>query len=1050
METYNFFEQFKQLGAKDKISFNTVKGVIVDIEQVEEISFKLSIIIETKKYEDFYIQDNNVNLGIIAFNEIILQKENKKKMYIITKPYDFTSLHMCTLLNLDVKKEFSSLVNFGTPLSFSKALDTSEEKYDSNLFFYQLKKDNLITLISFEDLTKINFEVLNDFVLKETNKFFDKIEKGALIYIEDFLVRGNKIIINNFTSFYLADAEYLSKYFKNKYNKKEDYYKQKFFNTNNTNEINETKYLFIKIILIDNECIMGIDQYPRIYKIKSNQDKLGKEYEIYKFILIRDFELSLSDDNIYIITLSNKSKVYLFNNNLFESFINDLTVIYLNFIDFSKDYNYFQEIHFDKDFSFKILKNNEYIIFNYKNGNYNYYLPYEVKLKNNNNMDNFKFLLYYGLLNTINCFINYNGENKYSYEYFFYNYYQINKTPEITIYIEEKKYSINNYDHFNSQIRKRYIVINGPKTNEVEEYLLKKAQIAEKKLNAKNEKKKEESDKSNIETKINEKNLFKLKESNINIKKEENNIDGLSKNKIEEELKIDKEGEINEQNEIDDLLSLKQEIFHESLQFYFSFDKKEEKYKLQGIFNIEEIEPESNMINIDEKIIDKYEVFNDYYKIISEDASKEVEKLKKFKNDENIKDLVVNSQFIYPNMKYKNFIIYINICLFYYMNKTDWKDELMTKFDKTYVNLKKSKLSLLEKIRILKFVCKQFIISIKEFMNFDLLILNSKKNTIYNKAFNFNKKVISSLTEKSKLYLPFLQLDNFILFNYLVESNCYTLSMEPIAVTKLRLLSSYEPFFFISNEEKKGDVTRFACQCNENDITMINILGLFQGKKVGSIMDDDDNLVIPISMEFFREKSGHAKSNKNKRKVSPLYFYRKKGLIKLDRAEHKEIDKRGESGRVLEYFIKYKKNQLSDSLKTNFKYKEILNNEKYFTDINFEKLNDIIMKLTQNSETCVSESKKLGCQFADEKIEVKENYPKKDKIKIKEENETSLQYYEEKYLYEGKYFVYPHSVPIRFVPYGEEAQFSQGEIDFINKYKEKIKKGRKKHFLDSG
>ena len=205
---------------------------------------------------------------------------------------------------------------------------------------------------------------------------------------------------------------------------------------------------------------------------------------------------------------------------------------------------------------------------------------------------------------------------------------------------------------------------------------------------------------------------------------------------------------------------------------------------MQGIFNIEEIEPESNMINIDEKIIDKYEVFNDYYKIISEDASKEVEKLKKFKNDENIKDLVVNSQFIYPNMKYKNFIIYINICLFYYMNKTDWKDELMTKFDKTYVNLKKSKLSLLEKIRILKFVCKQFIISIKEFMNFDLLILNSKKNTIYNKAFNFNKKVISSLTEKSKLYLPFLQLDNFILFNYLVESNCYTLSMEPIAVTK--------------------------------------------------------------------------------------------------------------------------------------------------------------------------------------------------------------------------------------------------------------------------
>lgn len=58
---------------------------------------------------------------------------------------------------------------------------------------------------------------------------------------------------------------------------------------------------------------------------------------------------------------------------------------------------------------------------NNKKGKLNYYLPYEIILKNDNQSDFFQFFMYYGLFNQINCFINFNGVKKYSCEHFYYN-----------------------------------------------------------------------------------------------------------------------------------------------------------------------------------------------------------------------------------------------------------------------------------------------------------------------------------------------------------------------------------------------------------------------------------------------------------------------------------------------------------------------------------------------------------------------------------------------------------------------------------------------------
>ena len=75
--------------------------------------------------------------------------------------------------------------------------------------------------------------------------------------------------------------------------------------------------------------------------------------------------------------------------------------------------------------------------------------------------------MYYGLWNRINCLINYKGEDKYSCEYFYYNRYTLKNLPLFKLNMGKDEYIIKNYDTFNSQIRKRYVIINIPKNDNI-------------------------------------------------------------------------------------------------------------------------------------------------------------------------------------------------------------------------------------------------------------------------------------------------------------------------------------------------------------------------------------------------------------------------------------------------------------------------------------------------------------------------------------------------------------------------------------------------------
>ena len=807
--------------------------------------------------------------------------------------------------------------------------------------------------------------------------------------------KNGKIKFNNFTTYLIADGEYLSKYFKKIYNKDESYYNQDIYYNLPLDLKKKSNYLFIKVILIEEEYIIGIEQYPKLYKIKKYKDKLNQINDIYTFVIIRNYDEQSTDDLI-IITLRDDSTVLTFENTFFDSFINNLTVININYIDFNEKDNYYKEIGLKNNFYLKIAKKNDNIILNYKNGKYNYYLPYEIKLINREHIDNFKFLLYYGLWNRINCLINYKGEDKYSCEYFYYNRYTLKNLPLFKLNIGKDEYIIKNYDTFNSQIRKRYVIINIPKNDNIifyeEQYKNKELRNQNKQNNNKLNKKENKNILNSNNINLNQKDKIQIdkNEKELNNK---NNIDIIKNNNINNNININEKNYIEilddmNQNKNDSMKDIENDnlnvqTLHDSLQFYFYYDDKNNVSNLFGIYNIEDI-IEQNPEILDEKILKKYEIFFNYYNVkigLEEPINNYLETIKNFEKDTNIANLVFNYNIFSPTISYKYYIIYINICLFYFSLFVVDEKKLIKEFKNKFETVNISNLSISQKIRILRFTCQEEYKSQTEFVKaIDILLLDSlPEDDIFKLAFNYNIKVIKNLKEQSKLYLPFLQLDNYILYNYYVNSNSYTVSMEPLIITKHHLLSLYEPFLFVSieaNEDK--NLVRYACQCTNNDITMINMSGLFGDLIAKPSLRTDKNYSIPISMELFHEKNGHLKKlQKNKRKLSPIYFFKKNNVIKLP-TEDQKINIRGESGRLIEHFIKYKKKSLVHKLETNFNHKDILRDFNYFTNSNFQKLYE-----------------KLG--FFNDEAELSENDEENNNIKSYEFNnfdETHLEYYE--------------------------------------------------------
>ena len=249
--------------------------------------------------------------------------------------------------------------------------------------------------------------------------------------------------------------------------------------------------------------------------------------------------------------------------------------------------------------------------------------------------------------------------------------------------LDEKKYYIENSDNFNLKARKRFILLNYYDKDNTQIYLDNL------------EKNKEHKDK--IDIKSNDIIKGNLKENNKDISIEKKQIN----------KKIDSEND-----------KLKMEKKHLSLQFYFLYEN--EKSKLTGIYDIDDI----NFFVFNKKIFyelkNELHIFYNYLNFIKENNNKLNEKneyfesFKKYEENEDIKKIANDSYIDFSNINYENYIIVINVCLFYYLDQIPLKEVLIREFIDNFDLLKSSKLSFNDRIRIMRFICKGFIKLSKE------------------------------------------------------------------------------------------------------------------------------------------------------------------------------------------------------------------------------------------------------------------------------------------------------------------------------------------------
>ena len=240
------------------------------------------------------------------------------------------------------------------------------------------------------------------------------------------------------------------------------------------------------------------------------------------------------------------------------------------------------------------------------------------------------------------------------------------------------------------------------------------------------------------------------------------------------------------------------------------------------------------------------------------------------------------SYFIYQSKKEKEII---NVIIYYNLIR---------------MNLLRMKLTLLQQFRIIILFLRKKIedpSSLNELIYFP----DCPKKSPYLLAKELNENEIINLSEFSRSFAAYLQIDSFIMYNYLKNENSYTFSLELLFVMKYLLLSNYEDFIFTSRQASD----EFAYNTYNENITVINEANIFPAdyQNLDDInnIEESRNYAVPISFEFRHEKNSHQKKKiKNKNSFSPFLYYRDGKFEK------------GESSKMVESFISEKKEVIND------------------------------------------------------------------------------------------------------------------------------------------
>ena len=805
-----------------------------------------------------------------AIINIIMDKIEYKELYLLEgeifpKPKKGDNIRFKKVKILyDIEDNYNLKIIIG---DFIEVKNDEKSIYDNNIKeFIDFGKNSIY--IQLKKLLKIKEESISLLCIydEQNNKNNDKIELMCLTTNKKYSIDKSDIKNlekNNYIYILNCSQNEKNEIKKNKLTHIEILKDDALFKFLDQNENFESCFFGKIIDIIDNleiissyKKILFIDNNNNLKWLKiSEKNKNYLNFELYKLCFITNCEIK--DDNIII---NNNSYIYFSSQNIyFDNLkINNNSIIEFTFPDYDIKYNFYDtiEVKYKQE---KIKNNILYITFETY---YKYscdFFPVNITLINTEKkiQKQFKFILIHGVLNRINCFINYSENDSFFYELFYYSFISYGLPFTINTEVKGHRYLLNKFDSFDSKKRRRFNLLNVPK---IKEYSIPSL----------------------------ESNSFQICRIYINMNK---CIDfGLF-----------------------NIYEINTPFLVDNIEFDKYFDKFGGvlDYLLENKDHTEE-----ELINYCEKIINSEPGVNKYINFyLSSNCFEEKMTLSQFKSR-------------------------IGIILCYYIPKC--KSYLikfiLSDLKNLYQKAKKYLLQYYEIINILYFYIKERINESK----FQILFEDElNENSPYKLAYENNKNEIKFLTEDSCLFFCYLQLDGYIVTNYLKKNKkSYLFSMESLFILKNHLLQQYKKYFVLiyttDDFLAKYDLDFQLTLLNEN--YLFPDFNPFFVKEINDSNSKD--LAVPISSSFRHENNGHSKKNiKNKKEDSPVLVCKNNGPSEIHDLSNDDI---GESGLFIESFIGTQEEMYQIDFSRHLG--EILD-YKYFINESFEELKEKIKSL---------------------------------------------------------------------------------------------------------
>ena len=415
------------------------------------------------------------------------------------------------------------------------------------------------------------------------------------------------------------------------------------------------------------------------------------------------------------------------------------------------------------------------------------------------------------------------------------------------------------------------------------------------------------------------------------------------------------------------------EILNKFMEKYWEFDYYNHKDKISN--------DERQIIYKELKKLSDDVIDNNFYHLLAEPKKNVFEQYKN--NHDDILDLFHHDFFLNQFFELDNIGYISDIDKFESIKELLDKNKSLveTIYEQIFFD---DNLNLDQKVRILKTITIFLQNSLKERKSiFGVNYINMKTISTenpYYKSIEFLKKIISDLTEESRLFEAFLYFDSNVIQNILVKNTQdkysfknafgkiynaeqpeflteYGISLMSLEQIKTHLLALL-PTVIIQIDTDNKIRALFEKQTNMMVINEFILLGKLSNEYFNG---NPDEYIIPLVMEILHETLGHGKLRygieKEEDNYSPLAIRDSKNNFKIQKIikrvrlfddTEREMNK-GETGRVLEHYISENHNVIN-KLKRRILIEEIINPD-YWTGKNFDLLHKALKCENKNVQS---------------------------------------------------------------------------------------------------